>query len=277
MAPISRAAAMSEDINGTAPRSLYAKLAEVTAEIGYVKKAGRNKFHGYDYVTEADLVDAVREKLASRNVIVLPSLIGYNERAVTSEKGKHSTITTVRVAFTFCDGDSGETLRAEWAGAGDDPADKGLYKAYTGAVKYFLMKSFLIPTGDDPEADDGTDRRSAGGQSSPPRTQPTIKDVEHVERSDVTVSDPWVESIKDRIGPFKLELREAIRDLGGTVPKNIASWGHVLASLNPGQRRTFESWLTWREEQAAEVPWVINEPPPEVDPGQLAINDETKT
>ena len=51
--------------------------------------------------------------------------------------------------------------KAEWAGSGDDPADKGLYSAYTGAVKYFLMKAFLIPTGDDPEADEGTDKRAA--------------------------------------------------------------------------------------------------------------------
>lgn len=146
--------------------SLYAKLAEVMREIGYVEKRGFNDFHKYAYVTEADLVDAVRAKLAERNVVVIPSLSGIDERGVTNAKGKASTITTARVAFTFCDGDSGQTHTAEWAGAGDDPADKGLYKAYTGAVKYFLMKSFLIPTGDDPEADSGTDERSSGGQSS---------------------------------------------------------------------------------------------------------------
>lgn len=143
---------------------LYKKLAEVMVEVGYVKKNGYNSFHRYNYVTEADLVDAVRAKLAERNVVLIPSVVGIDERGVTSDKGKASTVTTVRVAFTFCDGDSGATHKAEWAGSGDDPADKGLYKAYTGAVKYFLMKSFLIPTGDDPEGDSGTDERSSGGQ-----------------------------------------------------------------------------------------------------------------
>lgn len=160
-----------------APKNLYAKLAEVMSEIGYVEKRGYNDFHKYRYVTEADLVDAVREKLAARNVMVIPSLTGIDERAVTNAKGKASTITTAKVAFTFCDGDTGQTHVAEWAGAGDDPADKGLYKAYTGAVKYFLMKSFLIPTGDDPEADAGTDECSSGGQASaPPPPEPKISD-----------------------------------------------------------------------------------------------------
>ena len=36
---------MSDEIESTP--SLYAKLAQVMAEIGYVKKAGRNTFHGY--------------------------------------------------------------------------------------------------------------------------------------------------------------------------------------------------------------------------------------
>ena len=264
--------------------SLYAKLAEVMAEIGYVQKRGRNKFHGYDYVTEADLVDAVREKLAKRNVVVIPSVTAIDERPVTSDKGKHSTITTVRVAFTFCDGDSGEMHRAEWAGAGDDPADKGLYKAYTGAVKYFLMKSFLIPTGDDPEADEGTDKRSADGQSSPARYEhplsPAVKDVKHVGGSDVTVDDPWVEGIRDRAGAFRGELREAVTALGGTVPEHVSSWGRVLSALDSAQRRAFERWLTAREEQKADVPWtpedaaveVLNRVA-EVAPDQLPIKE----
>lgn len=273
---------MSDEIEGTAdvPRSLYAKLAEVMQEIGYVQKRGRNKYHGYDYVTEADLVDAVREKLAKRNVVVIPSVTSIDERPVTSDKGKHSTITTVRVAFTFCDGDSGEMHRAEWAGAGDDPADKGLYKAYTGAVKYFFMKSFLIPTGDDPEADDQTDNRSAGGQSSPQRHQSATKDVKHVGGSDVTVDDPWVEGIRDRAGRFRGELREAVTALGGTVPEHVSSWGRVLSALDPAQRRAFERWLTLREEQAADVPWTPEDAAvdalqrvAEVAPDQLSIKE----
>jgi hypothetical protein len=187
--------------NGTAPGGLYRKLAEVMAEVGYVQKQGYNSFHKYKYVTEADLIEAVRQKLAERNVVLIPSVVDVGERPVTSDKGKQSTVTTVKVAFTFCDGDTGELHRAEWAGAGDDPADKGLYKAYTGALKYFLMKAFLIATGDDPEGDDGTDRRSAGGpapsqkagQITPEQYQAIVAAFQNAESLQPTDLNAWLD------------------------------------------------------------------------------------
>lgn len=39
-------------------------------------------------------------------------------------------------------------------GEGMDTGDKAIYKAITGAQKYVLMKTFLIPTGDDPELEE---------------------------------------------------------------------------------------------------------------------------
>lgn len=135
--------------NDTAPEAvLFKKIASVLGDVGYVQKKGWNSFHKYHYVTEADLVDAVRVKLAAQNVALIPSVEAINERPVS--KG---VVTTVTMAFTFVDGDTGAIFKATWAGQGEDPSDKGLYKAYTGAVKYFLMKTFLIATGDDPESE----------------------------------------------------------------------------------------------------------------------------
>jgi hypothetical protein len=153
----------------TAEATLFGKIATVMGEVGRVAKDGYNDFHKYDYVTEAALVEAVRQKLAEKNVALIPSLSSTDERPYTTEKGKQSVVTTANVAFTFVDGDTGAMFRAEWAGQGDDPADKGLYKAYTGALKYFLMKTFLIPTGNDPEADTDADKRSQGRTASGPR------------------------------------------------------------------------------------------------------------
>lgn len=145
------------DENGTKPTGLHGKLAEVMAEVGRVPKRGRNEFHKYDYATEADIVDAVRGALSSRSVSLVPSV-----RQVIRD----GTLTTALMAFQFTDGETGETATYEWAGTGDDKGDKGLYKAMTGALKYFLLKTFLLPTGDDPEADTETDKRAAGMANS---------------------------------------------------------------------------------------------------------------
>ena len=133
------------------PKNLVIKLSEILGEIDRVPKRGRNEFHKYDYVMESDLVEAVRQKLAERHVFLLSSV---------EELRREDTLTEAKIRFTFLDGDTGESLSFYYFGQGDDKGDKGAYKAYTGALKYAIMKNFLVPTGDDPEADPDTDRRA---------------------------------------------------------------------------------------------------------------------
>lgn len=141
--------------------TLYGKLAEVIGEVGYVAKDGKNDFQNYRYTSAEALLAAIRGPLSARGVVLMPSLIDIGEREYTTSKGKASIITTARVRFTLVDGETGERHECEWAGQGDDPADKGLGKAYTNAIKTFLREQFLIPTGEDPEADATADKRAA--------------------------------------------------------------------------------------------------------------------
>lgn len=150
------------------PSVLFQKLAKVMTAISSVPKRGRNDFHKYNYVLEADLAEAVRSELSQRHIMVFTSIDTVQ---------REGTLTTIQTSFTFADGETGETFTVKGAGSGDDKGDKGLYKAITGAVKYMLMKTFLIPTGDDPEADEDTDRRSYGNKSTekkspPPKEEP---------------------------------------------------------------------------------------------------------
>ena len=153
------------------PKGLHAKLAEVVLEVGGVEKDGRNDFHKYDYTSAEAMLRAIRGPLASRGVVLMPSLNRIEERTVKTAKGGESTITTVWVTFMLVDSETGSSQACEWAGQGDDPADKGLGKAYTNAIKTFLREQFLIPQGDDPEADKKTDERAAGRVASPPKPQ----------------------------------------------------------------------------------------------------------
>jgi len=132
---------------------LTRKLAEIMEAVKRVPKRGRNAFHGYQYATEADIADVVREELSSRQVVLYSAIDAVETRVDTGESGKPSNFVTVSMTFTIIDGESGEERAFKWAGAGQDRGEKGLYKAITGAEKYFLLKLFLIPTGDDPEDD----------------------------------------------------------------------------------------------------------------------------
>ncbi|WP_167371050.1 ERF family protein [Myxococcus virescens] len=143
------------------------KLAEVMGSVGHVPKSGRNKFHGYDYATEADIVAAVRTGLSERALMLIPTVVDTTWAAVDRQKGNSDRLVTLTVRFTLHDGESGETLSFEVLGEGQDPGDKATYKALTGATKYALLKLFLIPTGDDPEQDETPPR---GGQQNQQRT-----------------------------------------------------------------------------------------------------------
>lgn len=125
-----------------------------------IPKRGKNAFHGYQYATEADVSDAVRRELSKRGIATFVSSAMVQAREVQSSKGRATILTDAAIEVTFACGETGATFTVQAAGTGEDNSDKGIYKAITGAVKYALMKSLLIPTGDDPE-DDGPAKPAA--------------------------------------------------------------------------------------------------------------------
>ena len=141
--------------------NLRQKLAAVRRRIGYVQKRGHNERFNYSYVTAADIAGAIGDLLAELGVVVIPRL---EEISYESAAGRGEAIRMARVvmAYTFADVDSGEQLVAKVAGQGLDPGDKAPYKAMTGALKYALLQSFLLATGDDPEDERPDTRYSAG-------------------------------------------------------------------------------------------------------------------
>jgi hypothetical protein len=140
------------------PSGLARKLAEVMAAVERIPKNGWNDFHKYHYATEADTVEAIRGELAQRQIVLLPAITAMHRDGV-GDKGQ--VLTTLEMEFTFIDGESGELETRPWLGSGTDKEDKGAYKAMTGGQKTFLLKAFLVPTGDDPEQE--------GKTQAPPR------------------------------------------------------------------------------------------------------------
>lgn len=153
----------NETYNEVAARaSLYAKLARVMHQLGRIPKTGYNKHFEYAFATDADIADAIRSKLAEENVAFFADMLSSDQETITRET-KYGTKTTYRTvatfAFTFADGDTGATMTTKWSGEALDEQDKGMNKAATAALKYFLLKTFILSTGDqkdDPDADVNT-------------------------------------------------------------------------------------------------------------------------
>lgn len=131
--------------------SIYSKILQVMKEVEKVPKNGYNQFHKYYYATESDLTESIRPILIDAGLAFFATVL---------DQSREGEFTKVKMEFTLADTETGETLKSIFWGEGQDKGDKGLYKAYTGATKYFLMKTFLIPTGDDPECDSSVDERN---------------------------------------------------------------------------------------------------------------------
>ncbi len=158
------AKARADSRNGAASAApvqlnLRQKLAEVRRRISYIQKRGHNERFNYSYVTAADIAGAVGDALAELEVVVIPRLESISHENISPNQGYPDHLTRVVMTYTFMDVNSAEELTVKMPGEGRDPGDKGPYKAMTGALKYALLQSFLIATGDDPE-----DERADGGQ-----------------------------------------------------------------------------------------------------------------
>ena len=165
--------------------NLTSKLVEVMRQVKYIQKTGYNSFHKYKYATEGDVNERIREELAKLNVLMIPSVKTCTNRVHLTSKGNAENIVTVEMEFTFYDGDSEEKLSLLSFGEGQDAGDKGVYKAITGAQKYALMKCFMIPTGDDPEADSSVDERNQSNKES--------DRIHHDKNGYYNLRDFWVE------------------------------------------------------------------------------------
>ena len=141
--------------------NLREKFAEVRRRLGYVQKRGHNERHNYSYVTAADLAGSVGDILAELGVVVIPQL-----QSISTETPRSSSDRIARVVmnYRFVDARSGEELSVRVAGEGADAGDKAPYKAMTGALKYALLQSFLLSTGDDPEDERANSRAALGSE-----------------------------------------------------------------------------------------------------------------
>jgi len=144
--------------------NLRQKLAVVRRRIAYVQKRGHNQRHNYRYVTAADIAGAVGDILAELGVVVVPRLESISHEAVRPSAGGTEHATHVVMSYSFLDVDTAEEITVKTAGEGLDSGDKAPYKAMTGALKYALLQSFLLATGDDPEEE----RSSPADHSSTP-------------------------------------------------------------------------------------------------------------
>ncbi len=162
--------------------NLYSKMAAIMGEITRVPKTGRNRQQNYDFATDSDIADLIRGKLAAHNIAFFAAMKDVEQTEIKSAKGSTGYHTIAHLEFTFVCGDTGDKMSCTWRGEADDWGDKGVSKAATLGEKYFLLKTFVMSTGDPQDDPDnsGVDERDGvqRGRTQPP-TPPNGKQPQH--------------------------------------------------------------------------------------------------
>ena len=125
--------------------NIYQKIQAVMQDIQYLAKddqvsVGTTK---YKASSEEKVTTTVRASMIKYGLVMYPE---------TQEIMRDGQITTVNTTYRMVNTDNAdEQIVIASSGQGSDTQDKGSGKAMTYAFKYALLRTFMIPTGEDPD------------------------------------------------------------------------------------------------------------------------------
>lgn len=131
--------------------NLHEKICMIMHEVKNIPKKGYNSFHNYNYMREADIVDAVRDLLAKHKVCIISSVLEVME---TIFKGKDydERLIRIKVQYDIIDAEKpADKITSIHYGEAIDSRDKAYYKASTSCHKYFLIRNVFLGSDDDVE------------------------------------------------------------------------------------------------------------------------------
>jgi len=166
-------------MNESLPLGLYKKMQAIMATATHLEKDKVNEHFKYKYASEQAIKELFHPLLVQHGVLFVPTkveILSQSPVIIKVEKRVNETgksgggldasergdsLTRIRYHYRFIDVDDGGFIEGFVDANGHDTLDKGCYKAMTGAIKYILTGTFLLPTGDDPEKASAADRKAA--------------------------------------------------------------------------------------------------------------------
>ena len=124
-------------------------LNAASLEIGPVNKSGKaaQQMGGYAFRTIDDVVNACSGPMNRNGLVLIPAMTETKSETWNDKWRKDYARYRFRIMHV-----SGEFIETEIVAQALDNGDKGLGKATSYALKEFLCRMFLIPTGDDTES-----------------------------------------------------------------------------------------------------------------------------
>lgn len=120
------------------------KILSIMRKVEYLAKDDKVEFGNTKYkaLSEEKVTVIMRRACLDEGVIVYP---------VEMTESRDGNITHVHVKYRLVDTEDNTSIEVVSCGDGHDTQDKGAGKAMTYAFKYMWLRTFAIPTGEDPD------------------------------------------------------------------------------------------------------------------------------
>jgi len=209
------------------------------------QKDGRNEHQNYAYVSEEGLVELVRDAFIEAGLILTPSVgpqAFHVEHRLGKSENQHIVVWEQQFHLAHISG-------AIWPFPlsviceGADSGDKAVWKGLTNAHKHILLKLLMLPTGDEPEADERTDQDFSS--SAPPKRLVRRPNPAPAARGGSKVSPP------------KRQPSDS-----PSVGEDVLAWVEEVGSDYELGKEDFKAWGVWTDNfKATEA--VFGKPIPE--------------
>ena len=164
---------------------LYQKLLKVKEQVTYLKKD--TKGFNFEYASPELVLGTLNPLLNEAGLFLKTEVIGVehervfskhkvqdiwvNKQKIEKEVEVHETLFHLTMKYTWIDTETGYEDSAQFTASGINNDEQGQGSAQTYGERYFLLKTFNIPTGkDDPDAL-GTKRLGDNAQQTPNKPQ----------------------------------------------------------------------------------------------------------
>lgn len=125
--------------------NIYEKIAAIMTDVQYLAKDDHVSFGSTSYkaLSEEKVTSIMRAELLKYNLVVFP---------ISQATNRTGNITHVDVVYRMVNVENPEeSIEIASCGDGADTQDKGSGKAMTYAFKYMWLRTFALPTGEDPD------------------------------------------------------------------------------------------------------------------------------
>jgi hypothetical protein len=249
--------------------SVVERVAAVMSDCWRIEKSGKNEQQGYAFAQEGDITEMLRAAMGRARLILHATIVG-EDRYVAKFRNSEGTGVIVHVDYTLL-GPNDSLPASRWSGEATDNSDKAVPKALTAAKKSYLVHTFLLSTGVDPDAGGELSSRGAAQPPAPreaisPRlaSEPQIRRAFALARSaDI---DPELIRLSARLMTRTRDLPDGLgmHDLSEpqirAIYTLIEEWPNRPADWDTRLGKMAARLDSQRQDAAAEAPDVAPEP-----------------